>query len=126
LYTKALFGEKDRQQANELIANIRQMFAENLNQMHWIDEASKAEAEKKLKKISEKVGYPDFINNKTKLNERSVAICRSMRNSFVLLRSSYIGFSMVEQEYFNNGMKVVERERRRSLLKFGQKVDLAE
>ena len=67
LYIKAVFGEKDRQQANELIRNIRQMFEENLNQLEWIDEQSKIEAKKKLKKITEKIGYPDFINNKTKL-----------------------------------------------------------
>jgi predicted metalloendopeptidase len=72
LYIKAVFGEKDRQQANELITNIRQMFDDNLNKIEWIDEQSKSEAKKKLKKITEKVGYPDFINNKTKLNERLV------------------------------------------------------
>jgi endothelin-converting enzyme len=72
LYIKAAFGEKDRQQANELITNIRQMFDENLNTLEWIDEQSKIEAKKKLRKITEKVGYPDFINNKTKLNERFV------------------------------------------------------
>jgi hypothetical protein len=33
---------------------------------------------------------------------------------------------MIENEYFNNGIKVLERERRRSLLKFRQKVDLTE
>jgi len=72
LYIKAVFGEKDRQQANELITNIRQMFDENLNKLEWIDEQSKNEAKNKLKKITEKVGYPNFINNKTKLNERLV------------------------------------------------------
>lgn len=73
LYVKAVFGEKDREQANTLIKNIRQMFDENLNQLEWIDEHSKVEAKKKLDKITEKVGYPDFINNRTKLNERSVS-----------------------------------------------------
>jgi hypothetical protein len=33
---------------------------------------------------------------------------------------------MIENEYFNNGIKILERERRRSLLKFRQKVDLTE
>jgi predicted metalloendopeptidase len=72
LYVKAVFGEQDRRQANELITYIRQMFDENLNKLEWIDEQSKIEAQKKLKKITEKVGYPNFINNKTKLNERFV------------------------------------------------------
>lgn len=70
LYVKAVFGEEDRQQANGLIRNIRQMFDENLDQLQWIDQPSRTEAKKKLKKITEKVGYPSFINNKTKLNER--------------------------------------------------------
>jgi predicted metalloendopeptidase len=48
------------------------MFDENLNKLEWIDEQSKNEAKNKLKKITEKVGYPNFINNKTKLNERLV------------------------------------------------------
>jgi predicted metalloendopeptidase len=52
------------------------MFDENLNKIEWIDEQSKIEAKKKLKKITEKVGYPDFINNKTKLNERLVKISK--------------------------------------------------
>ncbi|CAF0940263.1 unnamed protein product [Rotaria sordida] len=108
LYTKAVFGEQDRQTANEIIRNIRQMFDENLNRLEWIDEQSKVEAKKKLKKITEKVGYPDFIYNKTKLNAR------------------YAGYPMNENEYFNNGIKVLQRERRRSLLKFRQKVDLTD
>ncbi len=33
---------------------------------------------------------------------------------------------MVENEYFDNGIKVLVRERRRSLLKYRQKVDLTE
>jgi predicted metalloendopeptidase len=69
-----VFGEQDRKQANELIVNIRQMFDENLNTLDWIDDQSRTEAKKKLNKITEKVGYPDFINNKTKLNERLVSI----------------------------------------------------
>ena len=82
LYVKAVFGEKDREQANTLIKNIRQMFDENLNQLEWIDEHSKLEAKKKLDKITEKVGYPDFINNRTKLNERSVSAHGDISLSF--------------------------------------------
>ncbi|CAF3355230.1 unnamed protein product [Rotaria socialis] len=108
LYIKAVFGEEDRKKANELIKNIRQTFDENLNQLQWIDEQSRIEAKRKISKITEKVGYPDFLDNKTKLNER------------------YTGYSMIENEYFDNGIKVLERERRRSLLKFRQKVDLTD
>jgi predicted metalloendopeptidase len=45
------------------------MFEENLDKLQWIDENSKIEARKKLEKIHQKIGYPDFIKNPTKLNE---------------------------------------------------------
>ena len=37
-----------------------------------------------------------------------------------------MGVFMIDNEYFNNGIKVLARERRRSILKFRQKVDLTE
>lgn len=33
---------------------------------------------------------------------------------------------MTENEFFNNGIKVIERERRRMLLKYREKVDRTE
>lgn len=74
LYVNTAFGESDRSKANELIKNIRESFGENLNKLQWIDEQSKSEARKKLDKIYEKIGYPDFIKNNTKLNERLVRV----------------------------------------------------
>lgn len=76
LYVKAAFGETDRLKANEIIKNIRENFQENLNKLQWIDEQSKSEARKKLEKIYEKIGYPDYITNQTKLDERFVLVFR--------------------------------------------------
>ncbi|CAF0883727.1 unnamed protein product [Adineta ricciae] len=108
LYVNTAFGERDRLKANELIKNIREIFGENLNKLQWIDEQSKSEARKKLDKIYEKIGYPDFIKNDTKLNER------------------YADYSMSESEFFSNELKVRSRERRWSLLQYRQKVDRTE
>ena len=72
LYVKNVFGETDRQEANQLISKIRQVFQENLDRLQWIDQKSRDEAKKKLKKITEKVGYPNYIHNRTALNERLV------------------------------------------------------
>jgi len=60
------------------------MFDENLNKLEWIDEQSKTEAKNKLKKITEKVGYPNFINNKTKLNERLVNQLKLTNTDFLI------------------------------------------
>ncbi|CAF1146372.1 unnamed protein product [Didymodactylos carnosus] len=108
LYVKAVFNVTDRSKANELITNIRLMFEQNLQTLTWIDEPSRKEAIKKLKKITEKIGYPDFIHDKVKSNER------------------YAGYSMFETEYFNNVIRVFERERRRIRLKYRKKVDKAD
>ena len=125
LYVKAVFGEKDRQQANELIQNIRRMFEKNLDKLDWIDEQSKIEANRKLKQIKQKIGYPDFMHNKSKLNERFDLLIR-LNFCIRMIYFRYIGYSMNENEYFSNGIKLLARERRRSLLKFRQQVDLTE
>ena len=74
LYVRAVFGEHDRAEANEVIRTIRQSFGENLGTLSWVDPPTKAEAKKKLEKIYEKVGYPDFIRNSAELNQRFVSI----------------------------------------------------
>lgn len=66
----SVFGDDDRRKAKEIIETIRETFDENLAHSNWIDESSKSEAKKKLTKIKEKIGYPDFIRNRTVLNQR--------------------------------------------------------
>ena len=78
LYTRAVFDETDRLKANELVKNIRTSFEENLNSLQWIDKQSKNEAKKKLEKINQKIGYPDFIKDQTKLNERLVKLLKKL------------------------------------------------
>ena len=76
LYVRAVFGEHDRAEANEVIRTIRQSFGENLDTLSWVDPPTKGEAKKKLEKIYEKVGYPDFIRNSAELNQRFVGVER--------------------------------------------------
>ncbi|CAF1023124.1 unnamed protein product [Rotaria magnacalcarata] len=108
LYLRTTFDEDDRLKANELVENIRLSFEENLDKLQWIDGPTKKEAKKKLKKINQKIGYPDFIKNQTYLNER------------------YGGYTIIENEYFNNEIKVSMREQRRTILKYRKKVDASE
>ena len=83
LYVRAVFGEHDRAEANEVIRTIRQSFGENLDTLSWVDTPTKAEAKKKLEKIHEKVGYPDFIRNSAELNQRFVSITHGERDTRV-------------------------------------------
>lgn len=93
-----MFGEEDRQKANEIITNVRKIFAENLDKVQWIDEKSKLEARTKLNKITQKVGYPDFLNNKTKLNERFVQLY------FTLNKTLLCYFQLYRFFYVRNGI----------------------
>lgn len=74
MYIERTFGENDRLTAEDLIKNIRQTFEENLNKLSWIDESSKNEAKRKLSKMYQKIGYPDWIKDSNKLNQRFVEI----------------------------------------------------
>jgi hypothetical protein len=125
LYIEAVFGETDQLRAKELIKNIRDTFENDLNKLSWIDESSRIEAKKKLSKIYEKIGYPDFIKNQTKLNERLVRL-NNFDEKLLISFVSYGGYPMIENEFFNNGIKVINRERQQSLLKYRQKVDRTE
>ena len=72
MYIEQAFGDTDRLTAEEMIQSLRQTFEENLNKLSWIDETSKNEAKKKLKQMYQKIGYPDWIKDSNKLNQRSV------------------------------------------------------
>lgn len=52
-----------------MIANIRNAFIDIVSQTTWMDSDSKMKAIEKAKAISEKIGYPDYIDgdNMTKL-----------------------------------------------------------
>lgn len=74
MFIERTFGENDRLKAEELIGNIRETFEGNLNKLSWIDDTTKTEAKKKLNRMYQKIGYPDWIKNQTRLEERSVGI----------------------------------------------------
>lgn len=44
----------------------------------------------------------------------------------IFLCCRYAGASMVENNFFDNGIRLIVRERRRSLLKYRQQVDRTE
>lgn len=105
LFIKNIFGEADRSAAQNLIKTIREIFDDDLTKLEWIDDESRSEAKKKLSKVYERIGYPDWIFDQTKLNQR------------------YGGDVMTTNELFSNAMKVINRERRRRLAKYRQQVD---
>jgi predicted metalloendopeptidase len=105
-YIETVFGDVDRLEANQLISNLRQIFHDNLDLLPWIDTATKAEARRKLMRIRQKIGFPDLISNVTELTER-YGRTGPMR----------------ENQFFDNALQALARDRRRSLLRFGEPVN---
>ncbi|CAF1487471.1 unnamed protein product [Adineta ricciae] len=72
LYIKKRFDETARQEAIDMIENIRLTFTEMINQAIWMEADSKSVAIEKARLITERIGYPNGLNgdNITELEEK--------------------------------------------------------
>jgi putative endopeptidase len=59
LFVKEFFPEKARKRYSDMVDAIKIAYAENIQQLDWMSDTTKAKALDKLKKVSKKVGYPD-------------------------------------------------------------------
>ncbi|MGO9829171.1 MAG: M13 family metallopeptidase [Myxococcaceae bacterium] len=58
-YVERTFGKEGKQVTREMVALIEQSFETNLASLSWMDEATKARAQQKVRAIVNKIGYPD-------------------------------------------------------------------
>ena len=58
IYTAKYFPPDSKAKMDELIANLRSAMGERLKTLEWMDEATRAEAQKKLSTFDPRVGYP--------------------------------------------------------------------
>lgn len=59
LFVKEFFPEKAKKRYTDMVEAIKEAYAENIQQLDWMSDTTKAKALDKLKKVSKKVGYPD-------------------------------------------------------------------
>ncbi|XP_066258701.1 neprilysin-2 isoform X4 [Euwallacea similis] len=69
LYVRKFFNEEARQNAKEMVADIREEFEEILKKVDWMDEKTKQNAMDKAKSMSTHIGYPDEMLDDKKLVE---------------------------------------------------------
>ncbi|XP_066143642.1 neprilysin-2 isoform X1 [Euwallacea fornicatus] len=69
LYVRKFFNEEARQNAKEMVADIREEFEEILKKVDWMDEKTKQNAMDKAKSMSTHIGYPDEMLDDKKLEE---------------------------------------------------------
>ncbi|VDN52138.1 unnamed protein product [Dracunculus medinensis] len=91
LYIREHFDSNDKKEALEMIANLREAFKELVTENDWMDEETKKVAVEKAEGMINNIGYPDFINNDTALDEHYERLNLSSSDSyFDLLRKVLI------------------------------------
>lgn len=106
LYVEAAFAGDSKHVVEDLIAQIREVFIQTLDDLTWMDAETKKKAEEKALAIKERIGYPDeIISNADKLN------------------SEYVELSYKEDEYFENIIQNLKFSQRKQLKKLREKAD---
>ena len=59
LYVERHFQEESKQRMDELVDNLLAAFEQGIEELEWMTEETKAEAQDKLDKFTTKIGYPD-------------------------------------------------------------------
>lgn len=59
LYVESHFQDEAKARMDELVENLREAFRVGINELEWMTDATKAQAQEKLAKFTTKIGYPD-------------------------------------------------------------------
>ncbi len=57
-----------------LVNNLRHIMKQNLENLTWMDAGTRQTALTKLGKMGEKIGYPNYTYNETKITEDYVGV----------------------------------------------------
>ncbi|XP_009078960.1 PREDICTED: neprilysin, partial [Acanthisitta chloris] len=69
LYVEEAFAGDSKHVVEEMIADIREVFIQTLDELPWMDAETKKRAEQKATAIRERIGYPDeIVTDDNKLN----------------------------------------------------------
>lgn len=69
LYVRKFFNEEARQNAQEMVSDIRAEFQDILKKVDWMDEKTRQNALDKARSMSTHIAYPDEMLNDAKLEE---------------------------------------------------------
>lgn len=70
MFIRENFKKESKDAALHMIHNLREAFNDLLNENDWMDESTRKVARVKAYAMNERIGYPDFIKNESKLNEK--------------------------------------------------------
>jgi len=101
LYVERYFKEEAKERIDVLIENLRDGFRVGIDELEWMTETTKAEAQAKLAKFTTKIGYPDEWKD-------------------------YSGVDVLENDLVGNVMRSRRFEHNREVSKLGQPIDRGE
>ncbi len=101
LYVERYFKEEAKERMDVLIENLRDAFRVGIDELEWMTETTKAEAQAKLAKFTTKIGYPDEWKD-------------------------YSGVDVLENDLVGNVMRSRRFEHNREVSKLGQPIDRGE
>lgn len=67
LYVRKHFNQESKAKALEMVNEIRSVFNDILDEVHWMDDKTKKEAKEKLHSMATHIGYPDEMLDNEKL-----------------------------------------------------------
>ncbi|KAK2847818.1 hypothetical protein Q7C36_009500 [Tachysurus vachellii] len=108
LYVEEAFAGDSKDMMDEMIAGIREVFVNNLQDLSWMDDETKKAAEEKAQAIRERIGFSENIMNDTFLDEE------------------YKELSYSSEEYFENILKNLEFGQKKQLKRLRVKVNKEE
>jgi len=83
MYVKKYFPEESKVRMEEMIANLSKAFGTSIDQLDWMTDSTKAEAQKKLSKFRAKIGYPDKWKDYSELEIRPGDLYGNLRRAAV-------------------------------------------
>jgi predicted metalloendopeptidase len=101
LYVERYFQEEAKERMDVLIENLRDAFRVGIDELEWMTDATKTEAQTKLAKFTTKIGYPDEWKD-------------------------YSGVDVLENDLVGNVMRSRRFEHNREVSKLGQEIDRGE
>ncbi|CAH1774945.1 unnamed protein product [Owenia fusiformis] len=104
MFVRENFQKDSKEDALEMIHNIREAFNKMLMDNTWMDEDTKRVAKEKADAINERIGYPDYITDKDALDAK------------------FKGLSFREDSFFNSTLQLAQFKIRYNLMKLNETV----
>ncbi|CAG0880101.1 unnamed protein product, partial [Cyprideis torosa] len=105
MFVRHSFPPNAKVAVQQMIDDIRGAFITNLDKLNWMDSETRKLARKKAEKITDMIGYPDLVLDPNALNER------------------YRYVKVVQENYFQNNIELMQQFLREHLENFEKPVD---